>query len=303
MQLHTSIAEFLLQARADGRSPHTVEQYQRHLAWLQHALGAQRSVATLKPNDFARALAAMARAPVAGRSSPRRATTLNALRSTVRTFGRFLADAGYCAQDPARLIRRARGASSPPRSLSEDQCARFRATLAQASAPAEQRDAVLFELLLSTGVRLTSALRADVADVDFERETLLLRHTKGSRPQRVVLTHAMTERLRAFAGRREHGPLFVASGGHAMSARQAQRSLRRWLDRAGIETAASPHALRHTFAMHLYEASRDLELVRAALGHRSISSTAIYASIAEPSLRACLEKRAALVADDHMIRE
>jgi integrase/recombinase XerC len=37
------------------------------------------------------------------------------------------------------------------------------------------------------------------------------------------------------------------------------------------------HALRHTFAIELYQKTKDLRLVQVALGHRNITNTMIYA--------------------------
>lgn len=38
----------------------------------------------------------------------------------------------------------------------------------------------------------------------------------------------------------------------------------------------SPHALRHTFAIRLYKATKDVLQVKYALGHRALDSTMIY---------------------------
>ena len=37
------------------------------------------------------------------------------------------------------------------------------------------------------------------------------------------------------------------------------------------------HSLRHTFAIELYQKTKDLRLVQVALGHRNITNTMIYA--------------------------
>lgn len=43
--------------------------------------------------------------------------------------------------------------------------------------------------------------------------------------------------------------------------------------------SCTPHDLRHTFACALYSATKDLSLVQALLGHRSLSSTLVYVHI------------------------
>jgi site-specific recombinase XerC len=70
-----------------------------------------------------------------------------------------------------------------------------------------------------------------------------------------------------------------------MCARHVQRRLMFWCKRAGIARHVKPHDLRHSFAIRLYRQTRDLLLVQAALRHRSIVSTTVYARSDEDALR------------------
>ena len=91
-------------------------------------------------------------------------------------------------------------------------------------------------------------------------------------------------------GDRQEGPLFTTSSGRRVSIRQAQRRFRQWRDQAGISSTAKPHALRHTFAQRLYRATSDLFLVQAALHHRSVTSTTVYARADDSRLRSTLAR-------------
>jgi site-specific recombinase XerC len=158
--------------------------------------------------------------------------------------------------------------------------------LAKGSGPEARRDHALFALMLGSGIRLGSALALEVGDVDLERGELALRKTKGDVPTSVPLARAVRDHLRAYINGRSSGALFPGRGDAALCARHVQRRLDHWCRQAGIERHVKPHDLRHSFAISLYRKTRDILLVQAALRHRSIASTTIYARI-----------------DDHVVRD
>ena len=282
-----ALARYLVQLEADGRSPHTIGQYRRHVRLLASWLSAEGLSSDLRDLDhevLARFLASpAARTRPDGR--PKKATAVNALRRSLRTIGAWVHGAGYVTSNPARLVRRARYGSPPPRALSEDEQQRLLETLAAAGGPEAERDHVLSATMLATGIRVGSAVALDVEDVDLDAGVLYLRQAKGDRPERVFLSRGIVEHLRRFIGGRATGPLFPARGGRAMTTRHANRRLQRWLKAAGIERPASCHSLRHAFATSMYRRCRDILLVKEALRHRSIVSTLVYAQVDEDRLR------------------
>ena len=54
-------------------------------------------------------------------------------------------------------------------------------------------------------------------------------------------------------------------------------------------TSISPHILRHSKAMHLYEAGVPLPYIRDILGHVDLSTTEIYARASTEAKRKALE--------------
>ena len=154
-------------------------------------------------------------------------------------FFRFAFKAGFLAEDPGRLIRRAVTGTPPPRTLSEDERAKLLETLAEKTGPEAERDHALFTLMLVTGIRLSSAIALDVNDVDLDRAEIRLRHTKGDRPATVFLNDSIREHLARYLHGMDAGPLFRAKHGGRVSVRHAQRRFRELVEKAGIERTAS----------------------------------------------------------------
>src|SRR5262245_1378148 len=104
MHVQAALQAFLLQLEADGRSPHTIGQYRRHGTSLANWLASTRApttVAKLTPEVLARFFADDA-AKTSCRGGPKKAVSLNAMRTSVRCFAKHLHDAGLVATNPAR---------------------------------------------------------------------------------------------------------------------------------------------------------------------------------------------------------
>ena len=288
MHLQAALQGFLLQLQADGRSPHTIGQYRRHGTALANWLAttsADTDVAALTPETLARFFASDA-ARTSCRGGAKKATSANAMRTSVRCLAKHLHDAGLVATNPARLLRRARCAPPPPKALRPDEQERLLAVLATANGPEAERDRALIELLLGTGVRIGSAIGLDVEDLDLDHGEVTLRRTKNNRPTTAVLPAAIGEKLKVFLGTRTTGPLFLA-GDRRVSVRHTQRRIARWFQAAGI-SGRSAHSLRHTFATGLLARTGDLRLVQAALNHSSVVSTTVYVAVDRTRLRAAV---------------
>lgn len=290
MQITDALGRFLLQLEADGRSQHTVRQYGRHvrqLAIWAARVGHSAEIEEVTPEDLARFLVAD-EARLTPEGSEKRPGSVNALRGSIKGFFGFLHRAGLMHQDPSRLLKRAICGPPPPRGLTPAEETRLREALAAGTGPEAERDRMLIELMLATGIRLSSALAATVQDVDLDEGTLVLRQVKRARVQRVILGAQVRSRLTAYLEGRGSGPLFASKSGRPITSRHAQRRFRKLRETAGITSEVSPHSLRHCFGQRLYEKTADLLLVKEALGHASISSTLVYTKTGEGRLRAVL---------------
>jgi len=284
MHIQDALKQFVLQLEANGRSPHTIGQYRRHIHSFAAWLAPEDDLRRVDHQTIARFLASPeARTRPDGRA--RKTCVVNALRGSLKNFFSYLACAGLIERDPSQLVRRARCGPPPPRTLSSEDQQRLLTVLRVVDGG---RDYALFHFLLATGTRIGATLALRVEDLDLARGEAHVQKAKGDRPQVVVLGREIREHLAQFVGNRNSGPLFAGKNGEAITVRHAGRRLRYWSDKAGLATAPSPHVLRHSFAMRIYGKTGDLLLTQAALGHASIASTTVYARVDRARLRAVL---------------
>jgi integrase/recombinase XerC len=288
MQLQEALQAFLLQLSANGRSRHIIDQYRRHVSalirWVTDT-GAGTDVNALTPEVLARFFADDA-TRLSARGGSKKAVSMNAMRTSVRCFCAYLHDSGLVAANPARLLRRARCSPAPPRALRDDEQKRLHQVLADAKGAEANRDRVLIQLLLGTGIRIGSAIGLDIEDIDLQHGEITLRTSKNDRPSIAILPADVARKLKRFIGRRPTGPVFLA-GENRISVRHSQRRLAGWMAAADIE-GKSAHSLRHSFATGLLGRTGDLRLVQAAMNHASIVSTTIYTAVDRHRLRAAV---------------
>lgn len=122
----------------------------------------------------------------------------------------------------------------------------------------DSRNVTMLELALSTGARASEVLNIRFTDLNPNNQTVFIRGLKGSRDREMPVKPELFDRLLT------HVPFGISY----------QRMSQVWdLYKPGFKKL---HSLRHTFAIELFKATRDLRLVQLALGHKSITNTMVY---------------------------
>jgi len=277
MKISDALEMFLLHLDANGRSPHTRAQYTRHVRMLIDVVG-DAKIETIDHVTIARFLTSPAVRERRG-GGPRKATSANGLRSSLRVFFGWCHAAGYAPRNAAALVQRARCGAVLGRILTPDEQIRLEAALAGAVGAEGERDRMMVAILLGCGLRVGSLVGLEAGDV---RDGVIeVRRAKNDAPVRVFAPRALRPALDAYLAGRS-GRLFPVTSRHVA------RRLRHWCEVAGIPPA-SPHALRRTFGTRLYRVCGDVLVVQRGLGHRSLGSTLAYVSGVEQRLRAVLE--------------
>lgn len=151
------------------------------------------------------------------------------------------------------------------------------------------RNGCIVETMLSTGMRCDEVLSLRASHISDDGQWFENVRRKGGKYRNIFLPSPLVGPLREYLVSRgawlesvlappSDYPLFLSSRHvqpRPLSARWLHRLVTHAACRAGLEHC-HPHMLRHTFAMELYDDTKDLRLVAEALGHSSIETTTRY---------------------------
>jgi integrase len=144
-------------------------------------------------------------------------------------------------------------------------------------APPQLRPIVV--LLADTGMRLGELLRLTWQHVAADDSTLTLVHTKGKTVRVMPTTARAREALAALRTRHAtpiRGVDLVLPKPRSKS--RVERLFSAAVAAAGINPAATPHALRHSYASGMALAGVPISVISKALGHGSVRVTERYSS-------------------------
>lgn len=163
-----------------------------------------------------------------------------------------------------------------------------------------RRDATLLATLYDTAARVQELCDLTVRDIRLQPPALVALTGKGNKTRHVPLmqntaalldTYLAEQRLNTI-GHDSH-PLFFSQHGHKLTRGGITWIIHKYQAKADDQNLASadlnPHTLRHSKAMHLYDAGIALPYIRDILGHVDLSTTEIYARASTEAKRKALE--------------
>jgi site-specific recombinase XerD len=164
------------------------------------------------------------------------------------------------------------------------------------------RDRAMLHLCFAGGLRVSELVGLQLGDVTLQPQATILVHGKGRRERCLPLWKVTATALRGWLGVRGTVPapeVFVSarsqpltrSGFEYILAKHVQTAIK---DCPSLSAKrVSPHVLRHTCALTVLQATKDLRKVSLWLGHAHMQTTEMYTR-ADPSVK--LEALEAMVA-------
>ena len=220
-------------------------------------------------------------------------TSISRKISSLRAFYQFLLQNDFIKDNPfSYLSMKKKGLRLPKFFYSEEMETLFEQT--NGTKPLDYRNNALLEVLYGTGIRVSECKSIRLDDIDFEMSVLFI-VGKGSKERYVPFGQYAHDAINEYieSGRhvlmnkyhKEHDYLFVNHRGDPITSEGIQYVLNQLIKKSSLNTDIHPHMLRHTFATHLLNNGADMRTVQELLGHKSLSSTQIYAHVTKEHLQ------------------
>ena len=218
--------------------------------------------------------------------------TLNNYRRVLSSFYNYLYVEEYILRNPMDAVRNFKEPKRIKKPFSDEEIEIMRNFMLM---DYDFRDIAIFELLLSSGIRLSECANINREDIDFNNRTFKVLG-KGNKERicyfGVKADHALKEYLDTrdddnpalfIAKRKKNGEYVrIHSGSIGYMIRDMGRS-------CGVVNA-HPHRFRRTLASRLSKRKVPLDQIQKILGHDHINTTLIYVSVDSEDIKMNYEK-------------
>ena len=214
--------------------------------------------------------------------------------SSLRSFYMFLSEEGIAGSNPATLVEKPKDRQQLPRVISESEVDELLSSFPPDDLLSE-RDYTLFELIYSSGMRISEAVSLDVSSYRKAESTISV-IGKRDKERLVFIGEVASDALdhyldavrpKLLKNDRESA-LFLNRRGGRLTRQAAHKRFHDAVGRLGLD--ATIHTLRHSFATHMIEHGADIRSVQEMLGHSDVRTTQIYTHLDTSSILAFFDK-------------
>jgi integrase/recombinase XerC len=289
MTVREACAEFIIYLKDSRRmSEHTVAAYNNDYRTFASLLGAKADMPpdVVSSDDLRACIAQLSR-------EKREASSINRFIAAVRSLFAYCRRLGYIPCNPAESIKTIKQPKRLPLFMTRTEVSELCKEPERTGLLWESRDRALFEMLYSSGCRVSEASGLKLGDFSHDFSTALV-HGKGNKDRMVFFAddavHALKDYLlerKARLSRAEDSKtdaVFLNDHGKPLTVRGIRYILDRYSGLEGTNRHVNPHAFRHTFATQLISNGADVRVVQEMLGHSSISTTQRYTHVTTEQL-------------------
>jgi integrase/recombinase XerC len=216
--------------------------------------------------------------------------SINRKCSSLKSYFNFLQKLGEIDQHPMQFHRQLKTSPKLIVPLTESEF-RLVIELYDNSHFVGARDALILELLYTTGMRRAELLSLSIDAIDRDNQQLTVLG-KRSKMRMIPLLPKVISQIDIYMSHRnriDHAQpsdrLLINSKGNALKPTDIYKCVTDYLSKVSTKEKISPHVLRHSFATHLLNRGADINSIKEILGHKSLSSTQIYAKVQLPKMK------------------
>jgi len=211
----------------------------------------------------------------------------------VKCFLRFLAENDYLVSDPSKDISYAKRPQRLPRSILTQAEAKKMLHAPDTKTVLGYRDRAIIEVLYSTGIRRAELANLILQDVDYNEGYIRINSGKGKKDRVVPLgkiaCRYLENYIKAVRPSLIRNPynnhLFLSMKGNRLSKNMTWEIVKRYAGKSRIKKNISPHTFRHTCATLMLRNKANVRHIQELLGHASLDSTQVYASVSITDLK------------------
>ncbi len=225
-----------------------------------------------------------------------RSTTQARKLSALKSFSLFMVDEKRWPHDYTQKLVRPKVKRAVPTALTLDEVEKL-LSAPNTSTYEGARDCAMFELMYSSGLRVSELCSLKATDINFDENFLRVKG-KGSKVRLVPFGQDARNKLvdyirniRCTVKNIKSDVLFITKRGTPLSRKTFWSNIKKYAAACGIEKNVKPHILRHSFATHLLQNGANLLSIQEMLGHSDLSTTQIYTELTKDTLLEEFAKR------------
>ncbi len=285
--LHMSLSAFVDYIRLEKRfSPHTQNAYRKDLESFAAYCETHYELTSLAQVEYPIIREWIVHLSSTGLKSQ----SINRKCSALKSYYRFMEKVGDIDQSPMQFHRQLKTTPKLVVPLTEKE---FRSVIEMYDQSHFEgaRDALILELLYTTGMRRAELLSLTLDSIDRNNQHLKV-VGKRNKTRMIPLLSKVISQIDDYLTHRNQIEkaqstkwLFINRKGKALNPSHIYKCVTSYLAKVSTKEKVSPHVLRHTFATHLLNRGADINSIKEILGHKSLSSTQIYAKVQLPKMK------------------
>jgi len=217
---------------------------------------------------------------------------------TIKCFFKYLLEKGIITHNPAQKVKIPKIKRKLPTFLTYQEAKKLKKVAIRYK---NKRDILIITLLLNCGLRKSELANIKLSDII---DDMLIIHGKGGKQRIVFLNDVCIKAINDYLNEREkyniQNEYLILSdykyhknkdNVKPITASSIDKIIKKYAKLAGLDTKKiHPHVLRHTFATNQLEAGTDIRTLQEMLGHSSIQTTVIYASVTNKAKKEAVKR-------------